>query len=271
MKWVEEIEQALGKVSFFFSGLVKKKTERGAAKLGSGGVLPEHVHACRKGFRTAMEGDVNGYQMETCFGPGGCPNRAVISGELAEDVRKHLRKQDLKSFLKKIVRGPLKIHHEFRISISDCPNACSRPQIADIGLIGACRPVVTDEICSNCGACVETCREEAISFTGDTPFVDGQKCLACGKCIAVCPTGTLRAGRSGYRILLGGKLGRHPRLGTELPDIFENDKTIEIIDRCVEYYKNHCVEGERLGEIMRKKRMETILIQFIADLQKKFT
>jgi len=206
-----------------------------------------------------MEGDVNGYQVETCSGPGGCPNRAIICEGLAEDIRQRLIKQDLKAFLRKIVRGPLKIHHEFRISISDCPNACSRPQIADIGLIGACQPMVTDEICNGCGACVETCREEAISFTGDTPIVDGQKCLSCGKCIAVCPTGTLQAGRSGYRILLGGKLGRHPRLGTELPDIFKKDGILDIIDRCVEYYKNHCVEGERLGEIMRKNREEDIL------------
>lgn len=206
-----------------------------------------------------MENEVSGYQVETCFGPGGCPNRAIIYEGLAEEIRKRFIKHDLKSFLKKIVPGPLNIHHEFRISISDCPNACSRPQIADIGLIGARHPVVTGEMCNGCGSCVETCREDAISFTGDTPFVDGEKCLSCGKCIAVCPTGTLRADRSGYRILLGGKLGRHPRLGIELPDIFEKDTVLEIIDRCVEYYKNHCIEGERLGEIMRKEGKENLL------------
>ncbi|EKD38491.1 MAG: hypothetical protein ACD_75C00718G0001 [uncultured bacterium] len=203
--------------------------------------------------------EVSGYQVETCSGLRGCPNRAIICEGLAEEIRQRLIKQDLKSFLKKIVRGPIKIHHEFRISISDCPNACSRPQIADIGLIGACRPVVTGEMCNGCGSCVETCREDAISVTGDIPFMDGEKCLSCGKCIAVCPTGTLQTGRSGYRILLGGKLGRHPCLGTELPGIFNKDQTLEIIDRCVEYYKTHCVEGERLGEIMGKNGVENIL------------
>ncbi len=218
-----------------------------------------HSHTDRKRCLAAMENEVSGYQVETCSGPGGCPNRAIVCEGLAEEIGKRLIKHDLKAFLKKIVPGPLKIHHEFRISISDCPNACSRPQIADIGLIGACHPVVTDEMCNGCGACAETCREEAISFIDDAPFVDGKKCLSCGKCIAVCPAGTLRAGRSGYRILLGGKLGRHPRLGTELPDIFQKDKILEIIDRCVEYYKNHCVEGERLGEIMRINKTENIL------------
>ena len=63
----------------------------------------------------------------------------------------------------------MKMHHEFRVSISDCPNACSRPQIADLGLIGARRPRVTDETCSQCGACVEVCREEAISLREGNP------------------------------------------------------------------------------------------------------
>jgi anaerobic sulfite reductase subunit C len=203
--------------------------------------------------------EVSGYQVETCSGPGGCPNWAIIYKGLAEDIRQRLIKQDLKAFLRRIVRGPLKIHHEFRISISDCPNACSRPQIADIGLIGACHPVVTGEMCNGCGSCVEACREDAISFAGDIPFIDGEKCLSCGKCIAVCPAGTLQTDRSGYRILLGGKLGRHPCLGTELPGIFNKDQILETIDRCVEYYKDHCVEGERLGEIMRKNAKEDIL------------
>ena len=264
MKWSEEVKKELEKILFFVRGRVKKKIEKEAAKSGSGEVLLEHVHACRKRFLTTMEDEVSGCQVETCFGPGGCPNRAVICEGLAEDIGKRLRTWDLKAFLKKIVPGPLKIHHEFRISISDCPNACSRPQIVDIGLIGACHPVVTDEICSDCGACVKTCREEAISFVDDAPFVDGKKCLSCGKCIAVCPSGALRAGRSGYRILLGGKLGRHPHLATELPKIFKKDEVTEIIDRCVEYYKNHCVGGEHLGEIMGKNGMEKILKKIIS-------
>jgi len=207
----------------------------------------------------AERSEISGYQVETCAGPRGCPNRAIVCDGLAEEIENRLAKRDFKSFLKKIVRGPLRIHHELRISISDCPNACSRPQIADIGLIGACRPVVTDEPCSGCGACVEACREKAIAILDGTPVIDNPKCLSCGKCIAVCPTGTLRAGSSGYRILLGGRLGRHPELGTELPGIFNKEGTLEIIDRCVDYYKNHCVEGERLGEIMRREGKGEIL------------
>lgn len=211
-----------------------------------------HSQTGRKCCLAANGNEVSGYQVETCSGPGGCPNRAIVCEGLAEEIGNRLKKQGLNAFLKRIVQGPLKTHHEFRISISDCPNACSRPQIADIGLIGACRPMVTGETCNGCGACMESCREDAISFMEGIPIVDSGKCLSCGKCISLCPTGTLRAGGSGYRILLGGKLGRHPRLGTELPGIFNKNEAMDIIDRCVTYYKHHCVAGERLGEIMVK-------------------
>ena len=95
------------------------------------------------------------------------------------------------------------MHHEFRISISDCPNACSRPQIVDVGLNGARRPSVSDETCNQCGACKEVCRENAISFQDSIPIVDHSRCLSCGRCVEVCPTGTLQEAARGYRILVG--------------------------------------------------------------------
>ena len=259
MQWSEEAKKAMEEVPFFVRKRVRKRVEEEAVHAGAPEVRIDHVNACQKRFLTKMEDEVAGYQVETCFGPGGCPNRAIICDGLAEKIRNRFQTRDFKSVLKKIVDGPLKIHHEFRVSISDCPNACSRPQIADIGLIGACEPRVTDEICSRCNACAETCQEDAISFPGDGPFLDAAKCLNCGKCIAVCPTGSLQKGRSGYRVLLGGKLGRHPRLASELPGIFPAETLPRVIDACLDYYTSHCRNGERLGEILERRGVEEIL------------
>jgi dissimilatory sulfite reductase (desulfoviridin) alpha/beta subunit len=199
-----------------------------------------------------MEDEVKGFQVETCFGPTGCPKRAVIFDGLPQKLEKKLLKRNLKEFLKKRVKGPLKMHHEFRISVSDCPNACSRPQIVDVGLIGACRPELSIKPCAQCGACVEVCRENAISLKNDAPFVDDEKCLYCGQCIQLCPTGTLKEAESGYRIFVGGKLGRHPRLATELPGIYQPEDALVIVDRCVDHYQHHCLKGERFGEILER-------------------
>ena len=138
----------------------------------------------------------------------------MIAEGFVEKIEALLADKKIKEFLKERVNGPLKMHHEFRISVSDCPNACSRPQIVDVGLIGAGKPRISDRgACTQCEACVQVCREEAVTLNGDSPEIDDQRCLACGKCILECPTGTLEEGDSGFRILLGGKLGRHPQLG----------------------------------------------------------
>src|SRR5512143_2042594 len=198
MKWTKEAEDAVSRVPFFVRKRVKKRVEEEAMRQRSREVTMEHVRTCQKRYLNNMEEEVAGFQVETCFGPSGCPNRAVDDEGIAERITELLAGKNLKAFLKQKVKGPLKIHHEFRVSISDCPNACSRPQIADIGLIGASRRAVTDDPCSGCGACVEACRENAIvvldAETG--PVIDYDKCLSCGKCCKACPSGTLKESRS---------------------------------------------------------------------------
>ncbi|MBW2345227.1 MAG: 4Fe-4S binding protein, partial [Deltaproteobacteria bacterium] len=192
LKWSRQANEALSRVPFFVRKRVKKRVEEEAAGRKAGEVTLEHVRTCQKRFLNHMEDEVKGFQVETCFGSTGCPNRAVNSDGLPERLEKGLSKRNMKPFLKERVNGPLKMHHEFRISISDCPNACSRPQIFDVGLIGACRPEITDEPCTQCGACVESCKENAVSIKDDIPVVDNSKCLYCGQCARVCPTGTLQ-------------------------------------------------------------------------------
>lgn len=256
LRWNSEAKQAISRVPFFVRKRVKKRVEEEASSCGAYEVTIEHVHTCQKRFLNRMEDEVKGFRVETCFGPNGCPNRAVDSDDLPQRLEEKISKRDLKAFLKERVNGPLKMHHEFRVSISDCPNACSRPQIVDVGLIGACRPEVSDEICNACGACQEVCRENAIVVKDSLPIVDYSRCLSCGQCLEVCPTGTLREDDRGYRILVGGKLGRHPRLGTELPGIYEMEEVLRVVDACLDYYQGNCHGGERFGEILGRNGVD---------------
>lgn len=261
MNWSEEAQMAVAKVPFFVRRRVTRKVEEEALRCGAGEVLLEHVETCQKRFLNRMEEEVKGYQVETCFGQSGCPNRAVAGDDLSRRVEDRIARRDLKSFLKERVQGPLKLHHEFRVSIADCPNACSRPQIADLGLIGARRPEVSEAPCSQCGACVEVCREGAISLCAEGPAVDAAQCLSCGQCLNVCPTGTLREAARGYRIQVGGKLGRHPRLAVELPGIHDPDETLRMVDRCLDHYQRHCQRGERFGDILARVGVEDLTVQ----------
>ncbi|MBW2252221.1 MAG: 4Fe-4S binding protein, partial [Deltaproteobacteria bacterium] len=190
MKWTSEAEAAVKKVPFFVRKKVRSRIENEAAKAGKKVVSLADVKATQARFLSNMSSEIKGYQLDTCFGASGCPNRANSGDKLLERIERLLKEEDLLAFLKQQVKGELKFHHEFRITMADCPNACSQPQIKDIGIIGASLPVLTDETCTLCEACVDECRENAISLQKEKsrPDINYDLCLACGKCIEVCPT-----------------------------------------------------------------------------------
>jgi anaerobic sulfite reductase subunit C len=255
MKWTKEAEEAVSRVPFFVRKKVKKKVEEEAEKAGSSLVTLDHVQNAQKRFLKDMDQEVKGFQVETCFGPSGCPNRAVDCDGIAREIEKEILKRDLRTFLKKRVQGTLKMHHEFRVSLSCCPNACSRPQIVDFGILGAKRPRVTEEACTRCGACLEACKEGAITLKAEQEFptIDFEKCLSCGQCITACPTGTLQEDTQGFRVLVGGKLGRHPKLGKDLGKIHSKNEMLDVLNHYLDFYQTHCQKGERLGEILNRK------------------
>jgi anaerobic sulfite reductase subunit C len=252
MKWSKEAEEAVSRVPFFVRKRVKRRVEEEATRCKASEVTLQHLLTCQHRFLNRMEEDVKGYQMETCFGSSGCHDRAAISEDLAAALETLLSRRDLRSFLRQRVKGPLKMHHEIRTSVSDCPNACSRPQIVDIGLIGACIPEITEERCSECGVSVEACKENTIAVQNGQPSISESKCLFCGHCAKACSAGTLKEGKKGYRVLVGGKLGRHPRLAEELSGIFSQDETLKIVEKCLDLYQERSVHGERLGEILER-------------------
>jgi len=251
MKWSFAAEAAVKKVPFFVRRKVKLRVEKEAAEAGKKTVSLADVKATQARFLSNMSSEIKGYQLDTCFGANGCPNRANNGEKLLERIEKLLKQEDLLGFLKKHVKGEIKFHHEFRITIADCPNACSQPQIKDIGIIGVSLPVLTDEVCTLCEACVDKCREKAITLHKeiDQPKIDYNLCLACGKCVEACPTGTISADKKGFKVQLGGKLGRHPQLAKELPGIYNEDEVLDIIKNCIIFYKNHSKQGKRFAEI----------------------
>ncbi|MFC1885382.1 4Fe-4S binding protein, partial [Thermodesulfobacteriota bacterium] len=88
--------------------------------------------------------------------------------------------------------------------------------------------------------------------------IDYSKCLFCGKCAEACETGKIKKVSAGYRIMLGGKLGRHPRLARELEGIYSPGEALEILDRALDYYQVHAPGGERFGEILDRAGIKEI-------------
>jgi anaerobic sulfite reductase subunit C len=251
MKWTAEADEAVRRVPFFVRKRVKSRVEAHVDQAGRRQVTLADVHAVKEQYMKNMEKEVRGYRVEVCFGPGGCPNRAAPDEDLAGRIEALFAEEDLLGFLKKTVGRPLKFHHEFCVALADCPNACSRPQIRDIGIIGVSVVAITNAGCSMCGECVETCKEGALSLdeARQMPELDRSRCLDCGECARACPTQTIQTVRQGYKIFLGGKLGRHPRLAQSLPGCYDAGEVLDIVRQCVAFYKQHSTGGKRFAQL----------------------
>lgn len=252
MQWTDEADAAIKKVPFFVRKKVRSRVEKEAHEAGKHRVTLSDVKATQARYLKTMGSEVKGYQVDTCFGAGGCPHRATTSESLVKRIERVMADADLLGFLRSRVQGDLKFHHEFRISIADCPNACSQPQIKDVGIIGAATPAFTDIPCTACGACSDACKEDAVqlSATGEATAIDDERCVHCGSCMAACQTGTLATDKTGYRVLIGGKLGRHPRLARELPGIHDEETVVSMIGDFLTFYKSRSTHGQRFAGLL---------------------
>ncbi len=262
MEWTQQAEDAIAKVPFFVRKKVRKRVEKQAEQSGNNRrVTLEAVKAAQARFLSGMDAEIKGYQVETCFGGNGCPNKIGSADGLVEQLEALFRKEDILSLLRQQVKGNLKFHHEFRVAVAECPNGCSQPQIKGIGIIAAARPGVTQEPCTGCSACVDACPEGAICLTENPPQpeIDLDRCLMCEKCVRACPSGTLATAAQGYRVQLGGRLGRHPRLAMEVPGIHTESQVIEIVERCIRFYRAKSRHGERFSNLLTRAEFEKIV------------
>ena len=153
----------------------------------------------------------------------------------------------------------MRLHRRFRVAVAGCPNGCSRPHIVDIGIIAAVYPERLDSrSCSGCGLCVDACLEHGIEAGQEGPRFDFERCLGCGHCIATCQAGSIGTGAVGYRILIGGKLGRHPRLATEI-GFFPEEKAVAAVEGAIRIFATEARPGERFGTMLERIGMARIM------------
>ena len=80
MQWTPEAEKAIKRVPFFVRKKVRQRVEREAAEAGKSLVGMAEVKATQERYLNRMASEVQGYRIETCFGPSGCPNHRWTEG-----------------------------------------------------------------------------------------------------------------------------------------------------------------------------------------------
>jgi len=146
--------------------------------------------------------------------------------------------------------------HKFKVTVSACPNGCSRPLENEIGFCAAVQPYMEKDACMGCGLCVDICREKALVLQDGKPLLDGSRCVHCADCMQSCPTDAWKTERMGYAVYAGGKNGRHAELGEKIADFVGEEQGMMIIERCLDFYLQHGNKRERLGEMMRRFGMD---------------
>ncbi len=266
--WDPEASQALKRVPRLVRGLARRKIEQRVQASGRNQVNLADFEQAEARFR-AVRGGRNDEELaavlpaenrpgvplvvvEACRAQlAGCPNALLDTEPWQKAIEKWLQRDDISERLRQKVGGDqVLFHHKLKIAIAGCANGCSRPQIADLALVGIVRPSFDAELCTACGQCAEVCPDKAIEIA-DTALWDPELCLGCLKCAEICPEEAVSLSEPRVRVLMGGKLGRHPHLAREVGAVKSPQKAVDLFSQAIEQYLNHGAPGQRFADWWR--------------------
>lgn len=279
MQWSQEAEKKLNKIPFFVRNIAKNETEKVALKNGISIITPELVDEVKNNFfkrseskttntdTQTMESIVDNamkkakslsysnqyFEVKIC-GTKTCPLSLVNAEKFHQKVIQIINESGLIEFMKEGINGPILIHHKFKVAIAGCPNNCSEPQIKDFGVVAISKPALNSDKCTKCGECVKACPDKLVKLGKLGPIIDMENCISCGRCINACKEVALFPEEFGYKILIGGHLGRRPELAKELPDIYNEDEVIAMLKKYLDLMITKGKPGQRLGIVLAKNK-----------------
>ncbi len=164
----------------------------------------------------------------------------------------------------------VKLPHKFKIAVGGCPNNCVKPDLNDVGIIGAWVPVPVAENCVECGSCAKACPMHTLKVEGKV-FDFGDACNDCGRCVRACKLGALDY-EQGFRITLGGRWGKQAARGRALSVLFKTeDEVLATIEKIILFFRDQGAAGERLADTVARLGFESAERMILSDelLQRK--
>ena len=159
----------------------------------------------------------------------------------------------------------MEMPYKIKFGVTGCPNNCGKAREADIGIMGVRVPRWVADDCIQCGVCENYCAPGAIRREQDEYIRDEATCISCSACSVRCPKGCWQAESFGYTILIGGTLGKLPRLGIPLAEhVATEEEVLRLVGKTLDFYQQHGQPRERLGHMLERLGEERVRREIIA-------
>lgn len=193
---------------------------------------------------------------------GGCPN-SLVNGKPAIEAIESIVAEAGAAQQRKEQTGS---HHPgLRVALAACPNACTEPQTKDVGIIAIRIPTSVVSSCDGCGRCEMVCREDAIRVVNGRAQIVPERCVGCGQCISECPREAIGSGPVRFRILVGGRMGRHPRWA-ELLCVADGPDVVKVVRGFLDEVRRHAGSGERAANVAERIGVGTLREEMSVDV-----
>jgi len=143
--------------------------------------------------------------------------------------------------------------HKFKMGVTGCPHNCAKASENDLSLMGGILPKWSSKGCIHCDLCVNICPTTAIYKENNKYKLDLEKCINCSLCTASCPTSTWLVKAKGFKLLIGGTMGKIPRIASQLKElIVDREELNKLMEASLKYYQKHGRKKERFAQTIER-------------------
>lgn len=173
---------------------------------------------------------------------------------LKPEIERKLKEVDITNMIidKLSLKRPISNHHKFTVSLAGCANGCVHPETRAFGLSGVVKPMINDNECSECYLCVDGCKQNAIILRRGHPEIDDAVCDYCGHCIKVCPKLVFEPEETGFRVFVGGRLGRFHQPGFVLFRFTDKATVMKALGAVTSLIKDKATGEESITDIIKR-------------------